>query len=147
MGPAALLLILLVVALVVAFMALVRGEEKRRKGVKPRLRSIGDALERVKGRPGGGVLIEFVGGGDSDELIAKLEDPSLDDVMRPFECVRIDASGDGREAAEALAKKYGESGLKKLPFVMFLDATGKHRGTLEIEGKDVAGLLMAFVAR
>ena len=136
MGPAALLLVFLVVATVVAFVAIRRGEERRGSKARPRLRSVGDALERVRGRPDGGVLVAFTSGTERDQALAFIDDPSNDDVLEPFACVTIDAFGEGKDVAEAIAKKYGEKGLLALPFILFLDAKGQRVGSLEIDGPD-----------
>src|SRR5262245_16576896 len=118
-------------------MAIQRGEERRGKG-RPRLRSVGDALDRVRGRPDGGVLVAFTSGTERDQALAFLDDRGNDDVLEPFACVTIDASGEAKDVAEAIAKKYGEKGLLALPFILFLDAKGQRVGSLEIDGPDAA---------
>lgn len=133
---AAILLAFFVAAAFVVLAAARRGDARRRKGARVVRRSIPDALEWARRRPGCRVLVEFRSGADGDAALSMLdEDQELRrSLAERFECVRIDASPDGHAAAAAIAAKYGERSLdpKKLPLVLVLDVAGKHQGSMPV---------------
>ncbi|HZV03318.1 MAG TPA: hypothetical protein VFF73_41825 [Planctomycetota bacterium] len=128
----------------VAYVAHLVGDSKRRKKGRPMLRSIPEALAKAhRGRRR--VLVAFVRPGEkpSDELLAVFDGPDLPSrLLAHFELVRIDAGRDDEDVVQHLAAKYGVAKLG-FPSLLALSGEGEKLATLEgeLSLEKVLGLL------
>ncbi|MEZ0230619.1 MAG: hypothetical protein ACAI25_18505 [Planctomycetota bacterium] len=124
----------LIIAGLVAYVAYLVGDKRRRKGGagRPMLRSIQEGITRAK-RGRRRVLVAFVERehAGSKALFDHLAlAPELDATLRGIEIVKVEVLADDREVAAALARKYGLPSLA-VPTLLALDEKGQKVGALE----------------
>lgn len=135
----------------VAYVAYRVGDARRRRtaGGRPTLRSIPEGLTRAK-RARRRVLVAFV---DPSEEPSKLllehiiRAPELDEALRHFELVRIDASAEDRQVVGHLAAKYGLASLSVPSLLALESGKGEKVGALEGSNAtpDKVGAFVAMV--